>query len=499
MMPEDALDLPPIQPPSPTGPQTGHHFAVADMERPSRKSHRKSLIIAVVVIAVLIACYLGGSIFFMSHFGFHTVINGQDCSFKTVDQVNQMLESEVDSYQLQIIERDNSTETIDGSSIDLAYVDNTAAQDLLDSQNPWLFLGRISSSTTDTLRSTVSFDESKLNKEIAALDCMDTSDMIAPVNATPTYDGTEYVVADEVLGTTIDTDVIYGAITDSINDVDTSLNLDEASCYVNPTVYSDSQTLLDTVDLYNKYVNFSITYTFGSSTEVLDATTAVGWLVTASDGTVSVDQTAIASWVASLAASHDTVGTTRTFTSQNGSTVSVSGGTYGWQIDQAAEVTDITQAIENNSSETRDPIYTSEAVSHSAPDWGSTYVEVDISDQTVWYVENGAVVLSTSVVTGLADGTRDTPTGVYDIVLKKQDATLRGPLVNGSYEWESQVSYWMQVTWGGVGLHDATWRSSFGGTIYLTDGSHGCINMPYAAAQSLYAVLAVGTPVIIHQ
>ena len=47
-----------------------------------------------------------------------------------------------------------------------------------------------------------------------------------------------------------------------------------------------------------------------------------------------------------------------------------------------------------------------------------------------------------------------------------------------------------------IGMHDATWRSSFGGTIYKTKGSHGCINMPYEKAQELYGYIEKGTPVI---
>jgi lipoprotein-anchoring transpeptidase ErfK/SrfK len=38
----------------------------------------------------------------------------------------------------------------------------------------------------------------------------------------------------------------------------------------------------------------------------------------------------------------------------------------------------------------------------------------------------------------------------------------------------------------GQGLHDAPWRSEFGGTIYQTNGSHGCINLPADAAKVIY-------------
>ena len=42
---------------------------------------------------------------------------------------------------------------------------------------------------------------------------------------------------------------------------------------------------------------------------------------------------------------------------------------------------------------------------------------------------------------------------------------------------------------GGIGMHDATWRGSFGGSIYQYSGSHGCINMPKAKAASLYEMI----------
>ena len=69
---------------------------------------------------------------------------------------------------------------------------------------------------------------------------------------------------------------------------------------------------------------------------------------------------------------------------------------------------------------------------------------------------------------------------------------------DGTYEYETPVAYWIRVTWTGVGFHDATWQSSFGGNRYTYAGSHGCINMPYSAVQQLYSLVSVGTPIVIH-
>ncbi len=118
-------------------------------------------------------------------------------------------------------------------------------------------------------------------------------------------------------------------------------------------------------------------------------------------------------------------------------------------------------------------------------------IKVSISSQYLTYIKNGRTFLSTSVVTGQR-GKHDTPRGTYRILGKSRNVTLRGP------GYASPVSYWMPINGSGVGLHDATWRSSFGGSIYKSNGSHGCINMPYKKAQTLFNNAPVGTIVYIY-
>ena len=72
---------------------------------------------------------------------------------------------------------------------------------------------------------------------------------------------------------------------------------------------------------------------------------------------------------------------------------------------------------------------------------------------------------------------------------KERNAMLVGE------NYETPVSYWMPFNQN-VGLHDAVWRDSFGGSIYKTSGSHGCINLPYAIAKQIYGYAEKGMPVI---
>ena len=147
---------------------------------------------------------------------------------------------------------------------------------------------------------------------------------------------------------------------------------------------------------------------------------------------------------------------------------------------------------------TREPSYASRGASHEGNDYGSTYAEVDLTNQMVYFVQNGQVVLSSACVTGNPNNGNGTPQGVYSLAYKELDSVLRGEKrPDGSYEYESPVKYWMPFN-GGIGFHDATWQSSFGGSRYLTNGSHGCINLPYDVAGQLYNLISAGTPVVCH-
>ncbi|NTU89846.1 MAG: L,D-transpeptidase family protein [Actinobacteria bacterium] len=475
-------------------------YPVATDGNKGKKSHKSLWIALCCIFGVLAAVYLGMSLFFMSHFGFNTTINDADCSFKTIAQVEDIIKAQVSDYRLEILTRDTTLEYIEGTDIDLVYVSDNQVQTLLDEQSEFMWFTRLfGESSEHTMHATVEFDETKLTGIIDSLNFMEPGSMVAPVDAYPEFNGTLYAAHMENPGTTIDADAVYDAVGEAIVNTADSLDLDEAGCYVNPKVTSETQELLDTIALYNTYVPFTLTYTFGESKEVLDATTLFSWLNIEGDGTANLDTDTVAAWVADFASRHDTAGTTREFTTIDGATASVTGGTYGWQIDQEAELEAISGMFSDKQSQTREPYYISTASTFGATDWGVTYIELNLSSQHMYYIVDGAIVFESDVVTGLPTAARATPSGVWSILEMQQNRILRGPLKeDGSYEWEAPVSYWMRVTWSGVGFHDATWQSSFGGSRYLNNGSHGCINMPYYAAQELYSLVSVGTPVVIH-
>ncbi len=141
---------------------------------------------------------------------------------------------------------------------------------------------------------------------------------------------------------------------------------------------------------------------------------------------------------------------------------------------------------------------TVDADMHEGNDVGSTYAEVDLSNQMMYFVQNGQVVLQSGIVTGNPNKGNGTPQGVYSLAYKALDQVLRGTKKpDGTYEYETPVKFWMPFN-GGIGFHDATWQSSFGGSRYQTNGSHGCVNLPYDVAAQLYNLITAGTPVVCH-
>jgi lipoprotein-anchoring transpeptidase ErfK/SrfK len=116
-------------------------------------------------------------------------------------------------------------------------------------------------------------------------------------------------------------------------------------------------------------------------------------------------------------------------------------------------------------------------------------VDVYISEQKLYYYENNKLILTSDVVTGKKD---KTPRGNYKVLRKKKDIYLKGDT------FLDHVDYWVAFIGGLYGIHDASWRSEFGGDIFQSDGSHGCVNMPTDNMKKLYNRIEIGTAVNIY-
>lgn len=461
---------------------------------------KKPFIIAGSIVGGLILVYLCVAAFFMSHFLVNTTINGKDFSGKTVADVESYLEEQVDGYQLKLIEQNNETDTIIGSDISLVYVKNDDVKKALEDQRQLLWIASLFSKSNTDITVGVKYDEKALEEKIQTIKAV-TVEQTEPVSAHPEFDGNSFVVAPETLGTAVDHEVLTAKIKEYISNFEPQLNLLEEKCYDMPKYTSESPEVQAACDTMNQYLKASITYTMDENV-VVDKQLISTWLSYDENMQATFNESAVRDWMREFGSKYDTKGKTRSITTPTGKTAEVSGGTYGWSVDEETETTNLINSIKNGEVVTREPAYEQTAASRSAQDWGTTYVEVDLSAQHMWYIVDGSVALETDVVTGLAsDPNRATPQGVYSILEMKRNKTLVGETnpATGKPIYETPVSYWMRVTWTGIGFHDASWQAAFGGTRYQTSaGSHGCINMPVGMAGSLYGMLSVGTPVVMH-
>lgn len=460
---------------------------------------KKPWIIAGSIVGALVVIYLGISAFFIGHFYIDTEINGQDFSGKSVSDVENYIKEQVQDYELTIIEQNNEKDVIKGSDISLTYKENDDVQKAMDAQNPLLWPKAFFSVSSTNVTIDVGYDQDALNTKIQEVKAV-TQEQTDPVSAYPKFDGDSFVVEPEVYGTAVNMDVFTQKVAEYITQFKTELNMMDEECYVMPKYTSDSPEVQKACDAMNQYCKASITYTMEDENVVVDKELISTWLKYDDNMQISLDEDAVRKWMREFGKKYDTVGTTRSITTPNGKTVDVSGGTYGWSVDEDSETKTLINSIKNGEVTEKTPAYVQEAASHSEQDWGTTYAEVDLTDQHMWYIVDGSVAFEADVVTGLPTPERETPSGVYSILELKRDKTLVGETdpATGKPIYETPVSYWMRVTWTGVGFHDATWQPYFGGSLYQTNGSHGCINMSYDDAATLYSMLSIGTPVVMH-
>ncbi len=466
-----------------------------------RKKRRKIIGITVgSILGVLLAVYFGAAFYFQEHYYFFTEINGKDFSGKTVADVEKYMESQVSGYTLTLKELDGGQEQILGSEIGLKYQPGTELKKYLEKQNPFLWPQAFWKKDKVQTSIGVKYDENALNEKITSLTIMQPENQTPPVSAVPVFNGTEYVIQPETYGTQVNDEVFRTKVAEAIHQFQPMLEMESEGCYAKPQFTSQSQEVVAAKDTMNSYLNAAITYDLNPNTEVVDRTLISQWLAADANMAVAVNREQVAAYVADLAARYDTVGTTRTIQTPAGKTAQVSGGSYGWEINQEAEIEALIGNITRSEQVTREPEYSQRAVIHAANDWGNTFIEVDLSAQHMWYIVDGASAFEADVVTGKPDPKHATPAGIFSILEKMRNKVLKGEIQeNGKPEYETPVSYWMRVTWTGIGFHDATWQSSFGGTRYKDGyGSHGCINMTYNGAATLYDMIYVGVPVIMH-
>ena len=454
-----------------------------------KNKYNKIVIRVVIFVCVLLTIYLGLSAYFVKHFYFGSIINGISVSGKTIEEAENKISSEIGNYTLELEERGDIKEHIKANYIDLKYNQNGKIKLFKDAQKPFAWIYKIFNKKNTELSEVVTYDKELLEECIDNLSCLDKDNIIEPKNANLKYTDNGYEIVNESYGNKINKEILYDNVIFAIINGKTKLNLDLLDCYEDPKYTADSKEIAQAKDSLNKYTSSMITYTFGGRAELLDGSIINNWLKLDENCKVIFDEEKIREYINTLGETYNTFGKTRDFLTSLGTTVKVSGGNYGWLINNSKEVDDLINTIKEGQAKTKEPIYTLTAKSRDYNDIGKTYVEINLTKQHLWFYKNGSILVEGDIVSGSISNNCATPSGTYRLNYKQKDATLKGE------GYSSPVNFWMPFN-GGVGIHDASWRYVFGGQIYKTNGSHGCVNAPYYLAKTIFENIDSDTPII---
>ncbi len=446
-----------------------------------------------VVAAVLGIAYVVRAQTFRTKFFPNTFINGIDASYKTPDEIEQIIRDEISNFQIIVKSRGNADEILKGTDVGLRYVSDNSVTDILKNQDILTWIRHNNRITEFEVETSAALDDVKFQEAVLAMKALDSSHFVSPENAkiSEYIPDKGYVIVPEVQGNTVDIQKTQAYIRESMLTLKNEINLDtpDADVYAAPTVFANDAGLRALRTRLNELVNVRIEYSKGIT---LDGNTIHTWLTVGENNEVSLNEDLVREYVKqTIAPGYDTAYKPKTLKTAAGRIVTVKGGDYGWKVNQSAEAGKISELILAGESTSRDPEFSQKAASLGENDYGNSYVEVDLASQKMYLYKDGNMILSSSFVSGNVARGWATPGGAYSITYTQRNATLNGE------DYSTPVNYWMPFN-RGIGFHDAPWRGAFGGQIYRTGGSHGCINLPPSVAKTLFAHVSKGFPVLCH-
>ena len=468
-----------------------------------QKKKSKKWLIALVIILSLVLLLAGAAAgvyywyvdYYQDRFLPNTVINDVVCDDLSVEQVTAILEAREVPYRLVVTgQNGDQIGVLTQNEIGLKIASpKEGVAYILKQQNryrwPFAYLGKEVYSH-DLLMET-EYDEKLAAEAVAGWPTLDEANMEAPRDAyiTKYLSGKKgYEIVPETKGNLLDVKKAADLILTAVKEEATELNLEEEGCYLRAEVTAEDEKLNERVEALNKLVGAQITYDWNGSEVVVDGETIHKWIVE-EDGEITIDETLVADFVAQQAKQNDTFGKNLKFTTSLGETITVLNGGYGWKTDKEKETAELVALIKEGAVTEKEPVYRYKAYKKGKDHVGNSYVEIDLTNQHLYLYYKGNLVVETDFVSGDVRVGNTTPGGLYGLTYKTLNAVLRGR------DYVTPVQYWMPFN-GNIGMHDATWRTEFGGDIYLTDGSHGCINLPLEKAAEIYPYLSARFPII---
>lgn len=462
------------------------------------RKNKAITVLSVLFLLTVVGVFVAYSVYFEYHFFPNTFVGEEDISGLRYVDAERKIRSKMDEYQLSIVLRNKSVEKITADDIGLAPLYTDPLLDSLYDQHGFEFIIHLFKKNTIS-EVQVSVDPEKYEKVVSSLSFLSQSNMTEPVDAHIEYADGQYVMVPEIMGDTLNPDEVRDLIKKAIITLKSEIVLENEDVYKKPNVYDTDVILNAALIEVNEYLETDVEYQSGGKTLKLNAEKVAefiesdnnGWIKLDSEGHPILNDKRIDEFVATIKKTYDSNKNKQLFRTSYGKDVEVANKGIGFLVNADAEKEAVMTALKEHKKEAREPIYSRRALSSGKYQYGNSYIEVNLTAQHVFVYIKGIKVFETDCVTGSVRNGTTTRQGMFTIKYKQRNAVLRG------VGYATPVNYWMPFD-GGIGLHDATWRGRFGGQIYKTNGSHGCVNLPLSAAKNIYEFAYTGMPVIVY-
>ncbi len=464
------------------------------------RGKKKLIIISVILILIIVSSSLALIVYQNyrnTHYRQGTIIQGVDCSNLTVEEAKQKLEEKLSekiifsfltdaknkkntTYYLKETEVKNLKRKI-ASEVQLKLA--LEAQKKNPKQKQFYY------------KDLFSVDEQAVRVILEKLFKLQEKYAVPSKDAYLSLNNNVMKIVPEVYGTEVNFET---AFKEAVTSLKNSLQpIDFSSLVVKPKTISTSENLAKSCNQANKLLETKLSFNLsnGANLGTLDSNTIASWLEVSEDGQSYIDntQSKLPLFVASLLEKANLAKNTFMFPATNLKPIELQiRKDLIAKIDEETAIKQIQNALGTTATITLD--YDVNPIEQRL----NNYVELDITRQKLWFYKDGKCILESDCVTGNVAGGHSTPTGMYFLDAKTTNTYLKGNNDDGS-RYSSYVNYWMPF-YGGVGFHDASWRyGRFGGQIYKTNGSHGCVNLPYDSAKTLYENIDMNTLIIIYK
>jgi len=469
---------------------------------PRKKIIRIHIICLAVVILFFILSYIGISIFYLNHFTYNTWINGYYCTGLTSEEALELVSSDDVVPSVTVVLEDGTEYKLDMSDVEFSYDYGNTVSELLDKQSAFGWLSGIGGGNYYTVSPIFSIAKDDLLSTFEALDFVEEE-----MNREPDYllyysEREGKYTFDNNLVHRLNYDQAFEDLYEGVLQGNNTLVIAEDTYYFDYNPNNAQNNRMKLFDRIDAYQNCDLVYDMGAEKIVFTPDVALSFLVM-EDGFPAedeshnfiIDDEKVSEWVTQLCEDYDTFEKIRLFESTRGETVEVSGGTYGTLLNPETEIEYLTSNLLNTNlhdglTDYHTPEYLMTAYARGKNDVGSTYIEVDLTTQHLYYYENGTLTIDSDIVSGNLRTRNDTAQGTYFITAKEINRYIIGA------DFTSFVNYWMPY-YKNYGIDDSTWREEYGGEIYKTSGSHGQINIPLDVAEKLFDAIEIGIPIVV--